>query len=174
MKNRRIKILVIIFFCLLGMIIPGAFFDFKSSMEFSNYSVIAGLVISLLCWPLTKEIVSVRSEGSVVRYLFNSLLFYFGMAILITLANMSTVGLVVNRIIGDVHVSIETIKRKGCDGRRCRCHTQVHLTTSAIMANGSFCIEKELWLEVKVGQEIRLTGVASSLGFDVYEFEAVH
>lgn len=173
MEKRRILIYVFILLALGAMIVPGSISDFKPSEELAKYSVFIGLAIAVSFWPLIKEISNRTSKGIISRFFVAFIVFPIGITLIGYAASVGSLGFAVNRIIGDPHVTTETIKRKGCSSRRCLCDTKIHLTSNTVMSNGTFCIGNDMWQKLKVGQKIRLSGVSSQLGFDVDKFEII-
>lgn len=171
MVNTKFKILGFVFFSLFLMMLPALLLDYKASEEFNLYSLVIAVIIVPFFWPLYKFSVNQSGHGVIRRWFIGFFVLPLGVMMFGWAASVGTIGLAINRIIGEDHVVTETVMRKGCETRKCFCEAKIHITSNSNMASGSFCIDESLWNKIEEGQKIRLSGVSSRFGFDVDKFE---
>ena len=121
--------------------------------------------------PLAKLKVSQLYLFSFVYFATPLLLIFTGWA-----ATIGTFGYLSNKMIGQDAIKYANIVEK----RTCRfmephciCDTKIVVETSINMANGTLCTNKSFWKSANVGDRIKLTGLESRYGFEIYRYENI-
>jgi hypothetical protein len=174
-SKRFVPIHIILFFALLSC--PTLFYtDYKPSLEVTKQAFIFGLVISACSLPFCIY-TTFKLKGVLNNFLIIASPISF--MILIALFGYSAVigsfWFAANRIYGEDAVKSAIVDSKNdCRyTRKCICDTKIQLKADPAFVNGYLCIDKKLWHELQIGDDIRLRGIESPYGFEIMSYEKI-
>ena len=159
---------------LLGVI--GGINGFKPSKEMAVNAVYIAMGITVVSLPFTIITIKAMRSPFVYKLLAGFIIFPLNFMMFGWISSIGFFGYMMNKFEGSKTIKIvKVVEKKTCRfiEKHCHCDTKVRVETDLTMVNGSLCTNKSFWDAANVGDELRLTGLESKYGFQIYNYENI-